>query len=119
MATSTLSSSRHSRRNRNKNARLSNAIVGVLFLVTFIFCLISFCSFLLKQLEITNHSLYSNGTFGNCILYADWEEGSYPSVHLGSSGLCAFVIYGQLIVMIYTLVLFFVLFFKSIIGCAL
>lgn len=109
----------HSRRHRNKKARLSNALVGFTFLLIFVSSLISFCTFLLKQLEITGHTTYSNGTYGNCILYADWDQDSSISVHLGSSGLCWFVVYGELLVMAYSLVVFFLLILKVIIGCAL
>lgn len=75
----------------------------------------------MKQLQINNQTIYNNSTFGDCLLYAEPSpvNETYPSIHLGRSGLCAFVVYGELCVTIFALVLFFVLSFKVVVGCAL
>uniref|UniRef100_A0A1X7VD63 Uncharacterized protein n=1 Tax=Amphimedon queenslandica TaxID=400682 RepID=A0A1X7VD63_AMPQE len=109
----------HSRRQRNKRARLANIVVGSLFLVVFTFAIVSFTTVLRKQIEILNEEFYSNSSRGSCILYADYDIPS-GTVHLGkSSGLCSFIIYGECLVMVYSLVMFFALAFKVILGCAL
>ena len=109
----------HSRRQRNKRARLANIVIGSLFLIVFTFSIISFTTVLRKQVEIISEPFYRNSSRGSCILYADWDSPS-GAVHLGqSSGLCAFIIYGECLVMVYSLVMFFALAFKVVLGCAL
>lgn len=109
----------HSRRQRNKRARLANIVIGSLFLVVFTFSIISFTTVLRKQIEILDEEFYRNSSRGSCILYADWDRPS-NSVHLGqSSGLCAFIVYGECLVMLYSLVMFFALALKVTLGCAL
>ena len=110
----------HSRRYRNRQARVANGATAVLYLVIFLLSLISFSVFLMKQLHVNNETIYNNSTFGDCLLYAsDTEDSTYPSIHLGRSQLCAFVIYGELCVTVFALVFFFFLLFKVVVGCAL
>lgn len=113
----------HSRRHRNKRARVANLIVGLVFLMVFLFSLISFGTFLEKHRQIFDQTIYgsdANDTYGHCILYADPvgdNDTVYPRIHLGRSGACISIVYGELLVAVYALVMTFVLFFKVVIGC--
>jgi hypothetical protein len=109
----------HSRGQRNKHARLANGIVSLLFFLIFLCCIIGFFVFLTKQLQVNNLTIYNNDTYGDCLLYADYVEDGLPNIHLGRSGLCGFVIFGELCVTVLVLIVFFVLAFKVVVGCAL
>ena len=113
----------HSRRHRNKRARVANSIVALVFLMVFLFSLISFGTFLEKHRQIFDKTIYgtdANDTYGHCVLYADPvgdDDTVYPRIHLGRSGACISIVYGELFVAVYALVMTFVLFFKVVIGC--
>ena len=106
---------------KNLTARLVNTVIGILFVVVFIFSVICFSTFVYKSSQI-NDTVYGNGTYGRCILYAD-DVGNasspWPRIHLGRSNSCLFVIYGELIMCVYTLAFTFAMFFKVICGCSL
>ena len=97
---------------RGRVTTICYGTLGVTAFVLFMFSLISFSSLVYLETKISGQTLYGNETYGHCILYADYNESttgsSYPLIELGTSNVCGFAIYGEIVLAVYGLIFVFV-----------
>ena len=105
-----------------RRERVNSFCYGTLVITAFILLVSSFISFsslVFLEVKISRNTVYGSATYGDCILYADYNEttnGSYPLIELGRSNACSFAIYGESVIALFAAIFVVVPCIKAIFG---